>query len=154
MLSFVHPLLYLFFSSLSTPSSLATTYPSPSLHCTRNATILKVSINDSSSIENSASAANHFYYSSNRAFRMDFNAPGLDKSTISIKSAILRVVITTANSATLTIETKRGIVHTRWDSFGGVYLVPMKKGEFKAKATFMCAEYENPEEMEITFVCK
>ena len=34
---------------------------------------------------------------------MDFNAPGLDKSTISIKSAILRVYITTANSATLTI---------------------------------------------------
>lgn len=54
----------------------------------------------------------------------------------------------------VSIETKRGIVHTRWDSFGGVYLVPMKKGEFKAKATFMCAEYENPEEMEITFVCK
>ena len=56
-----------------------------------------------SSSGSSASAANHFYYSSNRAFRMDFNAPGLDKSTISIKSAILRVVITTANSATLTI---------------------------------------------------
>ena len=34
---------------------------------------------------------------------MDFNAPGLDKSTISIKSAILRVYISTANSATLTI---------------------------------------------------
>ena len=56
-----------------------------------------------SSSGSSASAANHFYYSSNRAFRMDFNAPGLDKNTISIKSAILRVVITTANSATLTI---------------------------------------------------
>lgn len=56
-----------------------------------------------SSSGSSASAANHFYYSSNRTFRMDFNAPGLDKSTISIKSAILRVYITTANSATLTI---------------------------------------------------
>ena len=56
-----------------------------------------------SSSGSSASAANHFYYSSNRAFRMDFNAPGLDKSTISIKSAILRVYISTANSATLTI---------------------------------------------------
>lgn len=56
-----------------------------------------------SSSGSSASAANHFYYSSNRAFRMNFNAPGLDKSTISIKSAILRVVISTANSATLTI---------------------------------------------------
>ena len=56
-----------------------------------------------SSSGSSASAANHFYYSSNRTFRMDFNAPGLDKSTISIKSAILRVYISTANSATLTI---------------------------------------------------
>ena len=35
-----------------------------------------------SSSGSSASAANHFYYSSNRAFRMDFNAPGLDKSTL------------------------------------------------------------------------
>ena len=51
----------------------------------------------------SASAANHFYYSSNRTFRMDFNAPGVDKKTVSIKSAILRVYIATANSATLTI---------------------------------------------------
>ena len=34
---------------------------------------------------------------------MDFNAPGVDKSTVSIKSAILRVYIGTANSATLTI---------------------------------------------------
>ena len=56
-----------------------------------------------SSSGSSASAANHFYYSSNRTFRMDFNAPGVDKSTVSIKSAILRVYITTANSATLTI---------------------------------------------------
>ena len=56
-----------------------------------------------SSSGSSASAANHFYYSSNRTFRMGFNAPGLDKSTISIKSAILRVYIGTANSATLTI---------------------------------------------------
>ena len=56
-----------------------------------------------SSSGTSADAANHFYYSSNRAFRMDFNAPGVDKSTVSIKSAILRVYISTANSATLTI---------------------------------------------------
>lgn len=48
-------------------------------------------------------AGDHFYYASNRAFRMDFNAPTIDKKTISIKSAILRVVISTANSATLTI---------------------------------------------------
>ena len=34
---------------------------------------------------------------------MDFNAPTIDKKTISIKSAILRVYINTANSATLTI---------------------------------------------------
>ena len=36
-----------------------------------------------SSSGSSASAANHLYYSSNRAFRMDFNAPGLDKTGMS-----------------------------------------------------------------------
>ena len=55
-----------------------------------------------SSSGSGADAANHFYYSSNRTFRMDFNAPGLDKKTLSIKSAILRVTISTANSATMT----------------------------------------------------
>ena len=64
----------------------------------------------------SASAANHFYYSSNRTFRMDFNAPGVDKSTVSIKSAILRVYISTANSATLTIGYKRML--SRADELG------------------------------------
>ena len=39
---------------------------------------------------------------------MDFNAPTSDKKTISIKSAILRVYINTANSATLTIGYKPG----------------------------------------------
>ena len=47
-----------------------------------------------------------------------------------------------------------GILHTRWDNFRGIYLVPMKKGEFQAKATFMCAEYEDPKEVKITFVCE
>ncbi|MBQ3909395.1 MAG: hypothetical protein II746_09380 [Bacteroidaceae bacterium] len=56
-----------------------------------------------SSSGSSAAGDDHFYYSSNRAFRMDFNAPTVDKKTISIKSAILRVYIGTANSATLTI---------------------------------------------------
>ena len=56
-----------------------------------------------SSSGSSSEADSHFYYSSNRAFRMDFNAPTIDKKTISIKSAILRVYINTANSATLTI---------------------------------------------------
>lgn len=66
-----------------------------------------------SSSGSSADAANHFYYSSNRAFRMDFNAPTIDKKTISIKSAILRVVISTANSATLTIGYNYS---TSWDN--------------------------------------
>ena len=66
-----------------------------------------------SSSGTSADAANHFYYSSNRAFRMDFNAPTIDKKTISIKSAILRVVISTANSATLTIGYNYS---TSWDN--------------------------------------
>lgn len=50
---------------------------------------------------------NSVYYSSNRAFRMDFTSltslSGRDKKTFSIKSAILRVYIVSANSATLTM---------------------------------------------------
>ena len=29
--------------------------------------------------------------------------------------------------------------------FRGIYIIPMKKGEFKAKIELMCAEYEDPE---------
>ena len=60
-----------------------------------------------SSSGSSAGGSNHFYYSSNRAFRMDFpnlsGQLGKDKKTLSIISAILKVYISTANSATLTI---------------------------------------------------
>lgn len=60
-----------------------------------------------SSSGSSADGSNHFYYSSNRAFRMDFpdlgGLLGKDKKTLSISSAILKVYISTANSATLTI---------------------------------------------------
>ena len=52
------------------------------------------------------------------------------------------------------VEISDGILHTRWTNFRGIYLVPMKRGEFQAKATFMCAEYEDPEEVEIKFVCE
>lgn len=52
------------------------------------------------------------------------------------------------------IETKREMVHTKSDWFNGVYIVPAQKGEFKVKATLMCAEYEEPEKIEITFICE
>ena len=54
----------------------------------------------------------------------------------------------------VSIELKNGIVHSRWESFNDIYIVPLIKGEFKAKATLMCAEYEDPEEMEITYICE
>ena len=50
----------------------------------------------------SDTAANHFYYSSNRSFRMHFPALPVDKKTLSIKKATLHVTINTAYSATLT----------------------------------------------------
>ena len=50
---------------------------------------------------------NHIYYSSNRAFRVDFpdlgGLLGKDKKTLSIVSAIWKVYVDTANAATLTI---------------------------------------------------
>ena len=52
------------------------------------------------------------------------------------------------------IEIKSGIVHTKKNSFRDIYIVAMKKGNFKAKATFMCAEYENPDKIELTFICE
>lgn len=51
------------------------------------------------------------------------------------------------------IESK-GIVHTKFGCFSGIRIVPMVKGTFKAKAILMCAEYEKPDETEITFVCE
>ena len=48
-------------------------------------------------------AATHFYYSSNRSFRMHFPAFPADKKTLSIRKATLNVNINTAYSATLTI---------------------------------------------------
>ena len=60
-----------------------------------------------SSSGSSSSIDNHVYYSSNRAFRMDYpdlgGLLGKDKKALSIQSAILRVYITDAHSATLTI---------------------------------------------------
>ena len=52
------------------------------------------------------------------------------------------------------IETKNGIVHTKYDWFGGLYIVPLTKGEYTAKVTMMCAEYEDPEETELRFICE
>lgn len=50
------------------------------------------------------------------------------------------------------IEQKRGIVHTKFDWFIGGYLVPLVVGEYEAKVTLMCAEYEDPEETTIKFI--
>ena len=50
------------------------------------------------------------------------------------------------------IEQKQGIVHTKFDYFFGAYVVPMSAGEYEAKVTLMCAEYEDPEETTIKFI--
>ena len=50
------------------------------------------------------------------------------------------------------IEQKRGIVHTKSDYFCGAYIIPIVAGEYEAKVTLMCAEYETPEETTIKFL--
>ncbi len=50
------------------------------------------------------------------------------------------------------IEQKQGIVHTKSDCFSGAYIVPIAVGEYEAKVTLMCAEYEEPEETTIKFI--
>ena len=60
-----------------------------------------------SSSGGSSGISNHVYYSSNRAFRMDFpdlgGLLGKAKSSLSIQSAVLTVYIMDAHSATLTL---------------------------------------------------
>lgn len=60
-----------------------------------------------SSSGSSSGISNHVYYSSNRAFRIDFpdlgGLLGKAKNSLSIQSAVLSVYITDAHSATLTI---------------------------------------------------
>jgi len=81
--------------------------------------------------------------------RMD-SWPSID--TVSVGNSIYESVEVFDN--TVEIETRRGILHTRSDWFGGIYIVPMKPGVYKAKVTLMCAEYEEPEERELTFICE
>ncbi len=50
------------------------------------------------------------------------------------------------------IEEKQGIVHSKFAYFYGAYIVPLCTGEFEAKVTLMCAEYEDPEERTIKFI--
>lgn len=50
------------------------------------------------------------------------------------------------------MEQKQGIVHTKFDFFPGGYIVPVTPGEYEAKVTLMCAEYEDPEETTLRFV--
>lgn len=79
-----------------------------------------------------------------------FSLPRLD--TYMVRNTIYESVDIFDNM--VNIETRNGIVHTKWDSFSGIYIVPMKKGEFRAKITFMCAEYEDPDEKELIFLCE
>ena len=73
-------------------------------------------------------------------------------NTYTVRNSIFESMDISGNM--VSIESKNGIVHTKWDSFRGTYIVPMKKGRFKAKVTFMCAEYEDLEETEVSFVCE
>jgi hypothetical protein len=52
------------------------------------------------------------------------------------------------------IEDKPGIVHTKFDWYRGCYLAALQPGEYMAKVTLMCAEYEEPKVSYIKFVCE
>lgn len=51
------------------------------------------------------------------------------------------------------IDEKNGIVHTKSYSLPGLYIVPMEKGVFKATVSLMCAEYDEPEKIELNIIC-
>ena len=75
-----------------------------------------------------------------------------DLSAYTVRNNVFESVYISDNM--VNIETHNGIVHTKWDSFRDIYIVPLMKGVFKAKVTLMCAEYKDPEETELTFVCE
>lgn len=91
---------------------------------------------------------------------VDWNGHKEDLSMFSFRRLDTYTIRNTAfdamniNDNTVYIETTHGIVHTKWDCFKDIYIISLKKGEFKAKVTLMCAEYEDFEETEITFVCE
>ena len=58
------------------------------------------------------------------------------------------------NNHEVRIKPGEGIVHTKADWFPGLYVVPLFPGEYKVKATVMCAEYETFDEFLIDFVCE
>lgn len=75
-----------------------------------------------------------------------------DLSAYTIHSNVFEAMKISDNIVSM--EIKNSIVHTKWDSFRGIYIIPMKRGEFKAKVELMCAEYEEPEKTKLTFVCE
>lgn len=75
-----------------------------------------------------------------------------DLSYFSRQTSIYESVLVEDN--VVDIENKSGIVHTKSSWYRGCYLVALKTGEYTAKVTLMCAEYENPEEFFIKFVCE
>lgn len=81
---------------------------------------------------------------------------GLDYSSfVSTMPKLMRNSINASleiSENTIEIEQSKGIVHTKFDWFRGAYLVPFVPGKFEAKATLMCAEYENPEEVTINII--
>lgn len=52
------------------------------------------------------------------------------------------------------IECRQGIVHTRSVAFDGVYIVPLKTGEYSVKITYMCTEYDEPDVKELKIYCE
>lgn len=55
---------------------------------------------------------------------------------------------------TLYLEWKDGILHTKSDDLGGVYLAALAEGEYSIRVTVMCAEYAEPEIGYIRVSCR
>lgn len=94
-----------------------------------------------------------------RSFALDLSIPEIDgwNSMPDLSSLMVSPVRNIYSSIEIEdniaeIEQKHGIVHTKFDYFSGAYIVPFTAGEFEAKVTLMCAEYEDPEETIIKIV--
>ena len=94
------------------------------------------------------------------ALDLDFKGPGRFETTPDLSAL---VVSSNKKGKTLLasikiedniveIEREQGVVHTKTERFNGAYIYPLAAGEYEAKVTFMCAEYERPEKATIKFI--
>lgn len=77
-----------------------------------------------------------------------FNEPLLDALPITFPVTNVEDWRISFEKHNVFIETRQ-ILHKDSESYGGIYIVPLRKGKFRAKVTLMCSEYLEEEDQYI-----